>query len=226
MARSRQQTIPVEDVVIDEALYPRKGINPLHVTRLIEVINAGATLPPILIEQGTNRLVDGAHRLEAFKRREMTHIPFEARVYSSEADLFAEAVRLNAEHGVPLTSYDLKEAIRRLSQMGYTKDQISGAVRMTVQKIEDLQKGFASDTTGQPIALKGGLSHKRGQTLTPQQTQTIRRYGGGQAVFYTNQLIMLLENDLWPHENIAAKTQMDKLARLWLTLYPSVEDAA
>jgi hypothetical protein len=226
VAQSARQTVPVLDVVIDEALYPRSGLNEFLVNRLIGSLEAGAVFPPIVIERVTNRLVDGRHRLEVHRRKEIADIAAESRVYNSEADLFAEAVRINAEHGQPLTHYDLKDSILRLERMGYSRDKISVAVKMTPDKVADIIRNSAHSETGEPVALKGGLRHMRGQSLNDAQAATVKRYAGGQAVFYVKQLLMLLDNNLWPTESPSIRTEMDKLVDRWLARYPRDEAAA
>lgn len=218
MARSRRSDrIAVGDVVVDETIYPRGSVNLLHIKRLQDAIDGGAILPPVIVERGTNRLVDGRHRLGAYLAKELAEISCEFRVYDTEADLFADAVRLNAEHGAPLTYYDVKLSVLRLEELGYTRDRISGVVRLQIEKVEDIVRGSAvSTTTGLPIALKGGLRHKMGQPLSELQQQAMRKYSGGNVVHYIRQLIALLENDLWPGESVSAKTEMDRLVARWL----------
>jgi hypothetical protein len=221
MARGTQETVKVVDVVVVDALYPRPSLNDILVNRYIAAHEAGAVFPPIIVERGTNRLVDGRHRLDVFRRKEVEKIPVEFRVYETEADLFAEAVRLNKEHGQPLTFYDLKSAILRLETMGYSRDKISGAVGWTRDKVEAVAKQSAtSESSGEPVALKGGLRHVQGQALTDNQVAAVKRYSGGQAVFYIRQLAMLLDNDLWPAESAMARTEMDKLVSRWEERYP------
>jgi hypothetical protein len=222
MARSRRSdSISLGAIVIDESIYPRGSVNQLHIRRLQDALDGGATFPPVVVERGSNRLVDGRHRYGAYQAKEILDVPCEFRVWDSEADLFADAVRLNAEHGQALTYYDVKLSILRLQQLGYTQDRIGAVVRMTIEKVENIIRGSAhSATTGEPIALKGGLRHKSGQALTDQQQQAMRKYAGGNVVFYVHQLITVLENDLWPAENVTAKTEMDRLVNRWVARFP------
>lgn len=222
MARSRRpDRIAIGEIVLDESIYPRGSVNLLHIKRLQEALDGGAVLPPVIVERGTNRLVDGRHRYGAHHAKELAEIACEFRVYDTEADLFADAIRLNAEHGIPLTYYDVKMSILRLQELGYTQDRISEAVRIRIDKVEDIIRGAGvSVTTGQPIAIKGGLRHKAGQPLTDRQQEAMRHYAGGNVVFYIRQLINLLENDLWPAESVSVKSEMDRLLGYWVARYP------
>lgn len=70
-----------------------------HVSGLMEVIDR---LPPIIIEGRTNRVLDGVHRLEAFRRAGRTEI--QAVVFSgTETEALVVAVQANIKHGKPLS---------------------------------------------------------------------------------------------------------------------------
>jgi hypothetical protein len=209
--------LPIEKIVIDEAIYPRSSVNDSNVSKLVLALNTGTVLPPITVEAKTFRLVDGRHRYEAYKKIGLKTIEATAKVYKNEADLFADAVRNNIGHGLPLDGYTVRAAIIRLSEYGYTKEAISDVVRMPVAQLAKIERGYASDQTGKPVALKGGLSHLRGASLTPKQMEVNRHYGGTKATFYLKQLTELLENDMAPTSE-AFIYEMNKLVQLWLDL--------
>jgi hypothetical protein len=212
-----QPSIPVDDVVIDGSLYPRaKGTyNEFHLKRLMDAFDSGIIFPPILLERNTNRLVDGLHRLELHKRKEIERITCTFRVYPNDEELLAEAARINNDHGLQLTLYDNKDLIRRLGARGYARDAIATAVRMVPEKVDEIIKGFAMSMAGEPVALKGGLGHKRAQILTPAQEQAVRNYGGNTATIYVKHLLTLLDNEMWPAENVTLRNMMDRLCSHW-----------
>jgi ParB-like chromosome segregation protein Spo0J len=86
------------------------GVDAEHVQLLAQ---APAPLPPILVQRGTMRVIDGMHRLCAARRlgRETIDVRF---VDGTEAEMFAAAVKANTEHGLPLTLADRKAAASRL----------------------------------------------------------------------------------------------------------------
>src|SRR5580765_6491751 len=127
--------LPIEKIVIDEAIYPRSSVNDSNVSKLVLALNTGTVLPPITVEAKTFRLVDGRHRYEAYKKIGLKTIEATAKVYKNEADLFADAVRNNIGHGLPLDGYTVRAAIIRLSEYGYTKEAISDVVRMPVAQL-------------------------------------------------------------------------------------------
>jgi transcriptional regulator with XRE-family HTH domain len=145
--------------------------------------------------------------------------------YASEADLYADAVRLNIAHGLALTSYHVRVAIARLEQSGFTREQISDVVKMTVEQIEKVERGFASNQAGEAVALKGGLRNLKGETLSAEQLEVNRRYSGPKAIFHVRQIIQLLRNDMWPR-NEDFITEMNTLAEVWKELVTKENKAA
>ncbi|WP_245887034.1 ParB/RepB/Spo0J family partition protein [Umezawaea tangerina] len=104
----------VVDVVISSlgpALSPRtEGVKEEHVRLLAE---SDDPLPPITVHRDTLRVIDGMHRLRVAQARGETLVP--ARFYSGdERDAFALAVRLNTQHGLPLSLPDRLAAAARV----------------------------------------------------------------------------------------------------------------
>ncbi|MGW0517497.1 winged helix-turn-helix transcriptional regulator [Crossiella sp. NPDC003009] len=70
-------------------------------------------LPPIVVRRATMRVVDGVHRLLAARRRGDETIA--VRFFDGdERESFVLAVRLNAEHGLPLSTADRIAAASRI----------------------------------------------------------------------------------------------------------------
>ena len=77
----------------------RDRLDDSHVCALLEVIDQ---LPPIIVDKDTMTLIDGMHRLEAYRRAARTVIP--AILFSGdETEALACAIRANVGHGKPLT---------------------------------------------------------------------------------------------------------------------------
>lgn len=208
--------ISLDKIVIDDEFYPRNSVSEVHVKRLQLAIQTGSQLPPLVLEAKTHRLVDGRHRLDAYKSEGVESVEVVEKVYANEADFFADAVRYNIGHGEPLDQYAIKSAIIRLDEYGYSRDKICELIRIPVEQIEKITKGFAiSAETGKPMALKGGLSHLAGHRLDSDQQQVNRHYSGGKAVFYLRQLCNMLENEMWPVNSPAFAHEMDRIVEIW-----------
>lgn len=89
---------------------PRTATDHGHVRALSE---AGDALPPIIIDRATLRVVDGMHRLRAAQYRSAETIT--VRYFDGdESAAFVLAVKLNSEHGLPLTLAERKSAALRI----------------------------------------------------------------------------------------------------------------
>lgn len=61
------KTISLDKVVWDPAIYPRKKWSTTTIERYRDALDAGANMPNIILEKGTDRLLDGKQRYEAHK---------------------------------------------------------------------------------------------------------------------------------------------------------------
>jgi ParB-like chromosome segregation protein Spo0J len=86
------------------------GLDEDHVQRLVE---ADGNWPAILLWESEGTVIDGAHRLEAARRLNMTTIRA-VTFYGSWQEAYLEAVRLNVAHGLPLTLRERTRAARQL----------------------------------------------------------------------------------------------------------------
>lgn len=218
--------LKLSEIVIDESIYPRSQVNLYAVQRMVHAFESGATFPPLVIETATKRLVDGRHRYETYKRKGVEKTNVTEKSYTSEADLYADAVRLNIGHGQSLDQFSVRSAVAKLIEFGYARAAISEIVRIPVEHIETIIKGFAVAPTGQPVALKGGLRHMAGQPLSEQQAQVNKTYAGGKVTFYARQIADVLTTDMWPRDSGAFAEQMDRLVELWTDIRNAKQEAA
>jgi transposase-like protein len=86
------------------------GHDRAHVARLAE---AEATLPPLLVDRRTMRVIDGMHRLLAasLNGRQTVDVVF---FDGSPAAAFLRAVEANVAHGLPLSQADRRAAATRI----------------------------------------------------------------------------------------------------------------
>jgi len=81
-----------------------------HVAALVEVVDR---LPPVVVDDATMTVIDGAHRVEASRRagrREINALMFNG----DQTEAMALAVEANVKHGKPLTRGERQEAARAL----------------------------------------------------------------------------------------------------------------
>jgi DNA modification methylase len=102
------QMFPVDSITWDPAVYPRAKWATSTIERYAEALDAGSQFPPIVLEEGTNRLLDGKHRLEAYKKVGRTEIPIEWQRVPEGMSAKYYAATLSAAHGDRVSNADLK----------------------------------------------------------------------------------------------------------------------
>ena len=214
------------NVILDYNLYPRGSVNKTQVARLIEAMDAGVELPPIVICKDSKRCVDGFHRHTAYRRHSGDDVMIDviAKKYKTDAELFADSMRYNAQHGEPLTPYDRTHCLIRAESLGITREQVASALGITIDKIGKLhtQRVGQLKTNGRarPFALKGSIRHMQGKPLTALQAETNAHLSGMPAQFHALQLIMLIDSDLL---DVANEKLMESLQKLYGKLAGVVE---
>jgi hypothetical protein len=115
-------TVPVLSLRSGES--PRlAGEDQAHIAWLAET---EASLPPILVDRRSMRVIDGMHRLlaAAHKGQEMIEAEF---FDGSQADAFLRAVEANVTHGLPLSQADrLAAAVRIVASHPHLSDRAIG----------------------------------------------------------------------------------------------------
>ncbi|MDG6103901.1 ParB N-terminal domain-containing protein [Dactylosporangium aurantiacum] len=108
---------PVVRLPLDELAGPvcprSAGVDEAHARLLAESVEA---LPPIVVQAGTLRIIDGMHRVRAAVLTGRSDI---AAVLSDESDddAYLSAVAANIAHGLPLTLADRRAAAARVVAM-------------------------------------------------------------------------------------------------------------
>lgn len=197
---SKATMIELSRLTFDPAIYPRDHVDPENVRALVRAIEAGAKLPPIVVEAGTFRIVDGVHRFHAYKASGMDA---DAKVavtpvrYDSERDLFLAAIAANAAHGKRLASYDVATIAVRAEQFKLTREQLAGALQMTVESFEGLTAKRIAYTgpATRPTIVKRTIGHLAGENLSEAENAANDKLGGMQARWYVGQVLTLLRSE-------------------------------
>ncbi|MFE1926430.1 ParB/RepB/Spo0J family partition protein [Streptomyces asoensis] len=131
--------VPVAELDLSHS--PRSaGENGEHIRVLAE---SQADLPPIIVQRGTNRVVDGVHRVRAARLRGEPAV--RARWFDGDdASAFVLAVRLNVRHGLPLSLADRKAAGTRIlcEQEDWSNRAIASAVGLSPKTIAALREAL------------------------------------------------------------------------------------
>jgi len=198
-----KETIKVSKLVLDYDLYPREQIQSYHVNELVQALEAGVALPPIIVDKKTKRVVDGFHRVRAYQRfyGADAEIPATSKEYESEAAMYLEAMALNSAHGRPLSTYDKARCIARAEELKLEPAVVAKALNTTVERIAELKAERIAFYDQKPVVLKRTTAHLAGSELEKEQLEYNVRAGGMQQTFYINQVIAMLEADVVDWDN-------------------------
>lgn len=217
------EMVPVTSLEFDPDLYPRIDVSDFHVAELMRVMEGGHTLPPVIADRKTRKLVDGAHRWHAAIRKELPEIAVEWRDYPNETELFEDACLLNSAHGLNFTARDKLKVIEISQRFGLKELEISKILRTSPSYVKAIMPRYATVQNGasakklERVPLKASTRHLSGQTITPAQADAIRGNAPGTSyLLLARQLISALENDLLPPQAQypTLHEELDKLAVL------------
>lgn len=104
----RRGVVRIGDVRWDPSVYPRSKWSTATIERYAEALESGAGFPPIVLEAGTGRLLDGKHRFEAYKQAGREEILAEWHVVPEGMTPKYYAATLSAAHGDRLSNADLR----------------------------------------------------------------------------------------------------------------------
>jgi hypothetical protein len=218
-------------LVLDFSLYPRGSIDSHHASEIVAALQAGTTMPPIVIDMKSKRVIDGFHRIKAYQRLFDEHYKVECveKNYKSEAMMFLDAMRCNSTHGRALTQFDKVHCLLLANKFHLADSDVAGALHITSERIGELRSCRIGSLRPQsmgtfrpsgavvpptPIALKNTIAHMTGKELTPEQSAVNDKLSGMNASFYVNQIAMLIENDLINVNDADILEGLSKLQRL------------
>ena len=186
------------ELVFDGTVYPRANVDPQHVSHIAQAIQAGATLPPIVICKKTKRVVDGMHRIRALQK---VHGPDAAadvveKSYRNDKELFLDAMRFNATHGRNLSTYDRAHCAITAANLEIDDASVAECLSVTPAYVDSLRVNRAATSGKLSVPIKRTIAHKAGETLTKEQVTANDKLSGMSQSFYFNQIITLIENDL------------------------------
>lgn len=213
------EKMPIAALKLDMNLYPRQLVDSTHISDLVRACEAGAILPPILVDSGSYRVVDGFHRVNVARRLagDAAQIEVELRTFASEADMLEAAIARNAAHGRKFAPADRAHAAILAERVGLTDERVAGAMGLTVPDYKNMVlKKIAISPGKKPekVALKATCRNLNGKTLSKKQMEGNRKAGGMTYLFYVNQVINGIENDIINPEDAKVRLRLEALFRL------------
>jgi len=127
----------IADLLFDWNIYPRKEVDNQVVRAYAKALKSGSIFPPIKVGlfKGQKIVVDGFHRVHSRILLKTAYVECKELAFQSEAELFAEAVRLNSSHGKTFTDIEVKASIRRLQRYNFSIKDIVSIVHIPASAI-------------------------------------------------------------------------------------------
>jgi hypothetical protein len=194
------------ECVLDWNLWPRheaKSLDSANIRQMKEAMEAGITLPPIIVNKDDMRVVDGFHRLSAILALygDTAEIEADVRVYASEGEMFLDAGRYNSIHGLPMSPMDRAHFILKARRMRIPAPAIAEALGMQASTMKEFieKRSAVVASTGEKIALPYGAAHlstaEHGKELTEAQEHYARTTNGNAPMMHARMLLNALKAD-------------------------------
>ncbi len=205
--------IKVSRLLLDYEFYPRDRIESFNVNQMAESLRVGLELPPITVDRKSKRVVDGFHRVRAYQKvyGVDSKIPAELKDYKDDAEMFCDAIRLNANHGRQLSSYDRARCIAKAEALKLEPEIIASVLNMTLERMGEMKAQRFATYKMEPRVLKRTTAFLAGKELSDDEVQYNIKAGGMHQTFYINQVIAMLEADTVNWENPRVSTALKKL---------------
>jgi len=133
------ERLPVDKLVIPQGLLPRvlTGTVEEKVREYAELIASGVEFDPILVwdRGGEYWVVDGVHRLTAYKRAGKSEVPVRFVSVADEVEFRLLAISANAKHGLPLKREEKQLLAQTLYKLGVSIKRIAQALGVSERAV-------------------------------------------------------------------------------------------
>jgi len=225
----------VGELKLDYNLYPRRELVSGNLSQMRNAHEAGAELPPPIIDKKSKRVTDGFHRVTTYLRCEGPGYEIECleKSYKNEREMLLDAGRLNSINGVNLDNYDRAHFAILGHKLGIPDADLASALHMPIDRFQKLtiQKTAFARSKGKPLSvpkkgkhadesalsaknqipIKRTISHMAGKILENGQVEAIGKLGGMAQIWYVDQLILLIEQGFIDRDN---EKMLDRMAYL------------
>jgi hypothetical protein len=131
--------IKASEGIFDYKIYPRGEIDKETVDIMLQALQSGVKFPPPLIDSKSLRIIDGFHRFKMYQSVDpAAPIEIIEREYSSDAEMFSHAIKLNSSHGKTLSLQDRTLCIRKGAFLGLSVGTLASALSMTIECVGNL----------------------------------------------------------------------------------------
>jgi len=189
--------IEIKKAICDKEMYPRNLVDWVTSYRYAKAMQSGAKFPPITVASsmfGKLLVIDGFHRLEAYKQNKETHIEVEVLKGLNKKEIFIESVKRNIGHGRQFNSQERTRIILTLEKWKMSQEIISEIIRIPTDDIQPfVSKRITRITeTQEEIPLKSIIRNLSKTDVNEEPEQDY--FAGRHQLQILNTLIILLEN--------------------------------
>jgi len=166
--------IKIEDIVIDEEIYPRKQDVWLVAFQYSQAMKAGAVFPPIVVGEYKKKLylVDGRHRIDANKLLENDSVRAIVKKYTDKKTMFVDAVKFNNIHGKSLTVADKTKIFGILRNWKYPDLTISTLLNTPIDNFNIFITRLVGPE-GKQQTIRSPIVAELGKNITEQEAYKI-----------------------------------------------------
>jgi hypothetical protein len=160
MTKTTISKVRAGELLFDYRFYPRQKINEFHVGRFVMALKMKKTVPPIIVDIESKRIVDGFHRTKAYITvyGEGVIVSAILKKYSNEAEMFKDAILQNASHGLALSIFDIGRTLVLAENFNIQVSQLCAMLGITEQKAEKiLNRIKPTKKNKEKIYIKTGL---------------------------------------------------------------------
>jgi hypothetical protein len=212
--------VKAASLVLDFNLYPRHHVDEQCIADYVNVLKAGGSFPPVLVDKKTRRVVDGFKRTRAHLHFGGGDVEIEAtfKTYASEDELLYDAIELNSTHGERLAHYDIQRCIILGRELRMSDATIAKALHLPLARFEKFAGYIHTGADGQLMASKQSSRNlptgEGAKPLTQKQTEAVPKQGGNPQLHYVNQVILFIEARTLDKKNERLMERLEYLAGL------------
>lgn len=212
----KTKILKLSEIKVDDKFYPRSMVDWMTVERYAQSMKSGAAFPKIVVaeHQGKYILVDGAHRIGAYKRNKEEFIEAEILEGLTAEEIFIAAVKANIGHGRQFNSQERVKIILTLRDWNMSEQAISEIVRIPT----DVLKPFVAKRitriteTQEIIPLKAPIHHLSEVEVSGPINQST--FSNRDQMQILNSMISLIENGWLDMKNVHVKEKVEKITQL------------
>ncbi len=135
--------LPVEAIAVKPELFQPRGVSEKHISDLVKAIKAVGDLEAVIVLPAKPKpiLIDGHHRIEAYKQAGRTEAIPVVYFEGTPQDAVLEAGQANSKAKLPMVNAERQDYAWRLVLLGhYSKAQIARAAGIAPSQVANMRK--------------------------------------------------------------------------------------